>query len=91
MLKEISYREHECLLISFSGFVLRCYYCKLEPPSSSKLITHCMKHHSTENCSLRRQFLNKYNGQLLFRSVYFPIHLSDIVKEIESGKQCTVD
>lgn len=27
----------------------------------------------------------------MFRSVYFPIHISDIVKEIESGKQCTVD
>lgn len=25
----------------------------------------------------------------MFRSVYFPIHISDIVKEIESGKQCT--
>lgn len=27
----------------------------------------------------------------MFRSVYFPTHISDIVKEIESGKQCTVD
>lgn len=27
----------------------------------------------------------------MFRSVHFPIHTSDIVKEIESGKQCTVD
>lgn len=27
----------------------------------------------------------------MFRSVHFPIHISDIVKEIESGKGCTVD
>lgn len=40
---------------------------------------------------MRRQFLNEHNGQLMFRSVHFPIHTSDIVKEIESGKQCTVD
>lgn len=40
---------------------------------------------------MRRQFLNEHNGQLMFRSVHFPIHISDIVKEIESGKQCTVD
>lgn len=27
----------------------------------------------------------------MFRSVHFPIHISDIVKETESGKRCTVD
>lgn len=27
----------------------------------------------------------------MFRSVHFPIHILDIVKEIELGKQCTVD
>lgn len=40
-----------------------------------------MKHPNTEKFSLRRQFLNEYNGQLMFRSVHFPIHISDIVKE----------
>lgn len=27
----------------------------------------------------------------MFRSVHFPIHISDIIKETESGKRCTVD
>lgn len=40
-----------------------------------------MKHPNTEKFSLRRQFLNEYNGQLMFRSVHFPIHISNIVKE----------
>ena len=55
------------------------------------MLTHNIQNHSDKDFKIRRRILNDVSGELLMRSVHFPINISDIKKRLGEGKKCIID
>ena len=67
-----------------------CYYCQYFANKSNDILHHNVITHPACKLSIRKNILNEHTGELVLKSLHFPINISEVKLKIDQGKKIII-